>query len=549
MLGAFKKMNRLVFLIVVVVIGLALFAFYEIQSSHKILEEALSLKGVSVAEAVARGGENALRAQLEIEQLVAKRLLNNARLIRDFEPKEGFTNATLIRLGHLNDLFRINVFDPQGRRIASNVGQVEGYKHRGQNATDHIDDILLGQKEEKIIGLKQARFEKGNRFAVVVARKWGGAIVVNVDAAKMLGFYQSVGIERVLVEMGGNPGILYARLEYLDGRVIQSREVDEMVAWADDPFLQEVSIDAQTKYRELRLGNMHTFEIVMPFDVAGEILGVLRIGLFADILQNQRVRIRWRLALLSLLMVLLTSMGWYLYKTLIARAALEKELKRTDRLAAMGELASGVAHEVRNPLNSIGMSVQLLSRTYRPEKDVEGFQTLVSRIYGEVKRVNGIVQQFLIFAKPPPLKLKPVHLSAFLRDAAAVMQTQIEANGLVFGVDCEDEGMVMIDRDQMTQVLVNLLKNAVAATDKGQIGLACGCDGSWAWFSVLDTGHGILPEKMERIFDLYYTEKDDGLGLGLSLVHRIVAEHGGRLEVESDVGKGSCFRVVIPRGI
>ena len=531
----------------ILVVGLAAFGYYEIHTSDMILSNVLGRSGVSLAEAVARGGENAMRAHAEIEGLVAERLLNNARLIRDLEPARGFSDSMLFRISRENDLFRINIFDSNGLREASNAVS-EGYNHRRRNATAEIEGILSGEIHELVIGLKTARFETGNRFAAAIARNNGGAIVVNIDATRMLAFRKAAGIGRLFQEIGENPGVVYAVLQDREGVLVASKDVAEMPAIGGDPFLEGVLTSGVTQSREVQFETQLIFETAMPFGVEEKHRGLLRIGILADVLQAQRVRVRWRLGILSVLVVLLFWVGWRLWQAQHERVLLQDDLKRRDRLTAMGELASGVAHEVRNPLNAIAMSVQRLDREFEPACDTAEYRVLTQTVQNEVKRVNGIVQQFLTFARPPDLNRRSVDLASFLNDAVEVMTARIESKGLLFVRSFHPAGRVSLDREQMTQVLVNLLENAVAGTERGEIRVGCSLvDGQWAAVDVEDTGTGIPAENRERIFDLYFTTKLDGTGLGLSLVQRIVANHGGRIEMKSNAGHGTRFRLLLPR--
>ena len=231
------------------------------------------------------------------------------------------------------------------------------------------------------------------------------------------------------------------------------------------------------------------------------------------------------------------------------KVALEADLRRRDRLASMGALASGVAHEVRNPLNAISVIVQRLRREFTPRSDGDEYRQLTQVVAGEVERVNRIIQQFLELARPPALAKTRVELASVLARAAETVELQIRAAGLRLERDFAGVGEAQVDADQLHQALLNLLVNAVEATDEGHIRLAArSLSEGWVEIEVADTGSGIPAEDVERIFDLYFTTKAAGTGLGLSLVHRIVSEHGGRVEVQSERGAGTRFIILLPRG-
>lgn len=545
--GRFLRPGYLTVLMSVLVLFLAGFAYFEIETSQETLLESMHRGSISLVEAVARGGENALRSDAEIENLSAQRLLSVARLIRDVELGVVLTDTLLVRLAEENNLFRINVFDQTGLRTVSNVS---GAGHNMYAMQREIDDILDGTRTEKVIGFKTARFESGNRFAAVVRRWSGGAIVVNIDADQMLEFRRAAGVGRLIQEIGENLGVIYVVLQDHTGIVLGSRKIARLPRIAGDVFLERVLAGTEAHSRETVFEGEPIYETAMPFAVDENTMGLLRIGLSADVLQAQNRRMNLRLSVLAVLVGLLLATGFGLRRVLKERAMLAASLKRQDRLVAMGELASGVAHEVRNPLNAIGMIVQRLEREFEPVSDREGYQKLTQTVRQEVKRVNGIVQQFLTFARPPKLVRNTMALVPLLQKAIDVVASQVQAKGLRLVTSLEDVGMLQLDADQFLQVIQNLLQNAIDATEAGEIFVGCKiADAQWVAVTVKDTGSGIAPENLERIFDLYFTTKLDGTGLGLSLVHRIITEHGGHIQAESQVGMGTVFQMMLPREV
>ena len=195
------------------------------------------------------------------------------------------------------------------------------------------------------------------------------------------------------------------------------------------------------------------------------------------------------------------------------------------------------------------MIVQRLRREFTPRTDGDEYRQLTQVVGGEVERVNRIIQQFLELARPPALAKTRVELASVLVRAAETVEPQLRAAGLRLERDFADVGEAQVDADQLHQALLNLLVNAAEATDEGQVRLAArSLPEGWVEIEVADTGSGIPAEDVERIFDLYFTTKAAGTGLGLSLVHRIVSEHGGRVEVQSERGAGTRFVVLLPRG-
>jgi signal transduction histidine kinase len=234
-------------------------------------------------------------------------------------------------------------------------------------------------------------------------------------------------------------------------------------------------------------------------------------------------------------------------------ALAEAALKRRDRLAAMGELASTVAHEVRNPLNAIGMSVQRLRREFLDavppaDRAAQSEQReLLDVLSGETQRINRIVQQFLDYARPPRLAVRQTDLGALVAGVAASHRASAEARGVSLDTDVASAGDGTVDPDQLRQALDNLVRNAIEASPPGaRVSVRARRTGTGHTLDVEDQGPGIPPEILPKIFDLYFTTKHDGTGVGLAVTYQIVEAHSGAIEVDSRVGRGTRMIVSIP---
>ena len=227
---------------------------------------------------------------------------------------------------------------------------------------------------------------------------------------------------------------------------------------------------------------------------------------------------------------------------------MEGRIRQLDRLAALGRFASSVAHELRNPLTGIATGVQYLSRGF-PAGDER--HESVAFILKEVVRLNTIIQDLFTATKPRELTLRPTSLSDVAAWAVRGASPAADASGVTIVVEGADEWpTASVDADQIQQVLLNLVQNAVQATPSGgTIRLrARRRPGSPAGviLEVEDSGTGIAAEHLPRIFEPFYTTRPKGTGLGLFVAHGIVQRHGGTLEAESDVGKGTRFRIFLP---
>lgn len=224
---------------------------------------------------------------------------------------------------------------------------------------------------------------------------------------------------------------------------------------------------------------------------------------------------------------------------------LEEQVQRQEKLRAMGTLASGVAHEIRNPINAIGMIGQRLIKEFTPGQDRVEYAELTGAVVREVQRINGIIESFLRFAQPAPILLQPEPAEQVLKDTALVFQSSADSRGVVFFTRFEP-ARISADRRQLHQALLNLLGNALDATPPGGSITFTGVKTDFYQIEVADSGAGIPDAVKHRIFDLYFSTKPSGTGLGLPVVQQIIAAHGGQIDFESEQGKGTRFRIRIP---
>ena len=217
-------------------------------------------------------------------------------------------------------------------------------------------------------------------------------------------------------------------------------------------------------------------------------------------------------------------------------------------MAAMGELASGVAHEIRNPINSIGMIAQRLIREFNPEKDKEEYNNITRLLKDEVVRVNKIITQFLNYARPLDLNRTNTDPSEYFDAIYQLFSLQTREKGITLSISNNIKNNIYIDKELMKQALTNIVQNAVDAVHSGgRISIELSEDENLIKMEISDDGCGISQENIKKIFDLYYTTKKDGNGLGLSIAYKIIEQHNGSIEIESKINEGSKFIIKLPK--
>ena len=235
----------------------------------------------------------------------------------------------------------------------------------------------------------------------------------------------------------------------------------------------------------------------------------------------------------------------------MAAALEERELRliRSERLAGIGKIAAQITHEVRNPLSSIGLNAELLEEELGQLAASAEALKLARAIVKEVERLGEITEEYLNFARLPRPKLEGEDLNDLVSSLLGFMNGELTARGIqVASALAANLPAVPLDENQMRQALLNLMRNAAEAmATGGQLSVETGRDaGDWVCVRIRDTGEGIPEENRAKIFDPFFSTKRSGTGLGLSLTQQIVAEHGGSIDVDSAVGKGTTFTVRLP---
>lgn len=242
---------------------------------------------------------------------------------------------------------------------------------------------------------------------------------------------------------------------------------------------------------------------------------------------------------------------------------LESQIRRSDRLASLGTLSAGMAHEIKNPLVSIKTFAQLLPERYQDSDFRETFSNLIGH---EIDRIDGLVNQLLRFARPAKPHLRPTHVHGVLEKSLELVSHRLYQKKIKLTRSWEASiDTIRADADQLEQVFLNFFINAMdAMKNGGELSVLTEIVTDEAWMNglgqgngdsethealrvtVRDTGEGIRTEDLAHVFDPFFTTKDYGTGLGLSVVHGIIQEHGGQIEVESEPQKGTSFHIVLP---
>jgi signal transduction histidine kinase len=405
--------------------------------------------------------------------------------------------------------------------------------------------VVQGYEEFKINVFTRSENTEGLGLVALRRKSGKGTIIMGVNEegfrSRSIGF----SIQRAIEEIAQDSDIAYLFMTDERGRIIgMSGELSE----SRKEKLRIESFPAVTASvitSKIVLKGHSLLEIVAPV-LVGQYTGTIRLALSTDVARQILRKNRGGIFISVAFMVFITLFSmWFLYKNqtkhLYKMREMERRVHQAKRLSALGRLAAGVAHEIRNPLNAISMAIQRLQAD-SPNK-------LTDVIRDEIRRLNNIIEEFLSISRSRRLEFNRHDLLELLEQIVLVVRNEAESKGIEIKTWWEDSPlMVSMDLDKMKQALFNIINNAMESiSDEGSVTVSVEREGKDSVsVKVSDTGSGLSPDEIEHIFDLDYTTKDKGLGLGLALAHEIIEGHGGEIHVTSQPGEGTKFEILLP---
>jgi signal transduction histidine kinase len=337
-----------------------------------------------------------------------------------------------------------------------------------------------------------------------------------------------------------------------DGVLVYRKNTQEQLPAPGAPLVGKVDGELPPQVERRTTEHRSTYDVTVP--IAD--LGQLRIGISQGEMARRIERLRSDLvrqtAVLAAVTVALLGAAFVTVWGLWRRGRrLEEQKAEAERLAYVGTLASGLAHEIRNPLNSLNLNMQLLEEDLPPELAAGPNRRLLALTRSELGRLEGLVTDFLAYARPRPLELEVARPRELFEQLLAVHGRAASQRGVAVEViDEAAEATLRVDRSQLEQLLLNLFQNALAATEdqvrQPLIELRARRQGGQLILEVSDNGRGMAPDELARVFEVFYSTKKGGTGLGLAIVERIARAHGGALAVRSEPGEGTTVSLSLP---
>jgi len=639
-------------------------ALTELYQSKLELFDLMKAQSHSLLESIQVSSRNALLASEKVEREIKNRLLNNANIIKILFERNEISNKVLEKIAEENGIYRINIFNNKAEKLFSSHKRIHFDRKEKFSPKEKLRPIFENETDTLIIGLKEARYEDGYRFVVAIATNTNGAIVLNVNADKLLDFRKQIGFGVLMKNLTQNPGIVYLMLQDSNNVLAAAGQLPEVDSFYNPVFLTSSVIDSGFTWHIAQYDTLEVFESFHVFKYKNREIGIFRAGISLEPLDKINSRIKRRIVIIGIILFIVGSLilsfiffrqnydllekqyqtietysnkilnsihdaiivtdenhkiktanpaahtlfhtventmegktldfffdknicsdffmsdslifqidckikgdlkhllisktdfqdeegksnTIFIIRDLTELKKLEQQIQRKERLVAMGELASGIAHEIRNPLNAIGTIAQQLHKDFEPKENEEEYRTLSGLVYSEVKRINNTIQNFLKFARPEELNSVEFDLTEFLNQIKQQYSPLLTEKNIELNIYENWKGKVVWDRDKIKQVLINLIQNAIEAIKSGgRIEIITEKSNGEIILRIADNGEGIDEDKLKKIFNLYFTTKAGGTGIGLSIVQKIIYEHGGLISVESKKGEGTVFTIKLPK--
>jgi signal transduction histidine kinase len=468
----------------------------------------------------------------DLEGSIAEYLLEAIHRVDQLEREKPLNPSDLQSLIDQYRITSIEIYDSKGNRL-------KGWPSPFPSPEKKLFLRELIEKNRPIaIDLFGKPLTEDQLFSIAIWRRGIPQIIaLYLNGEQLKRLLRQFAIQRSISDISLREGILSISVQDTSFNTIAHTDLTLIGRKEEDRFLKSSLQSNRVFSRHYQpTQGEEIFEVVKSFSLKGKTMGLIRIGYSPKEILPVLSQIKKNVALSVFFFLILgisaiTLIGVNQNRHLKKMKDMEDRIQLAERLSSLGHLAAGVAHEIRNPLNAIGMGLQRLKREFLPqnEPNKQEYISFMELILKEIKRTKSLLQDLL-------------------KNLIALFQEEASSLGITLQTEISTElPVIKMDPERLTQALINIMKNGMQAMRQGgTLRVETKLLKDAVEVMISDSGSGIPPDQMEKIFNYYYTTKEKGAGLGLPIAHRIIEAHGGRLKIESRVGSGTKVTVTLP---
>ena len=489
-----------------------------------------------------------------LEESVAEYLLDAAHRVDLNDGEKPLSPSDLQSMTEQYLITSIEVYDQKGNLL-------KGWPPRFHSigSRSFLQELIEEKRSvfTNLLGKSLSREDEARWFSIAIWRKViPGIVALHLNGEQMKRLFHLFAIQRAISDISLREGILFVSVQDASYNTLAHTDPTLIGKKEEDAFLKN-SLQNNCPFTRLQpaKNGEEIFEVATSFSFNNKSMGLIRIGFTSKEIYSVLNQIKKNVVLSILFFILLgvsaITLIWVNQNRHLEKMReMEDRIQLAERLSSLGHLAAGVAHEIRNPLNAISMGIQRLKREFSPQEESQKgeYASFTELILKEISRVNEIIEQFLTLSRPFQLDMRMSSLEQLLKSLITLFQEEASSQSIHLQTEIgPDLPLIEMDPERLTQAFINIMKNGMEAMHQGGIlHIETHFFKDHVEVVISDSGSGIPPDQMEKIFNYYFTTKEKGSGLGLPIAHWIIEAHSGQLKMESQVGVGTKVTVMLP---